>query len=228
MTYILQGSFGINAAFEGGQMHMITVSPTGVPLGDFDANVTPVGGVPEIGPLPGTPGVDLSTCTTPPVTDRLDSQTLDFSIAAHLADMDANRFIRLQFRYGPDGTIAHTDPNLLGLSSATTPIQIRVAPAPTCSIAPTSATICEGGSATFTASATGAGPFTYCWKKGCPGTGACLSTASTLTISSAALSDAGCYELTVSDMFGCTTTCQATLIVNPNPSCRRFCRPAES
>src|SRR5207253_5517196 len=53
----------------------------------------------------------------------------------------------------------------------------------------------------------------------CPGVGACVSTVATLTIPSAQPSDSGCYELTVTDAFGCTTTCQATLTVTPSPSC---------
>ena len=91
---------------------------------------------------------------------------------------------------------------------------ITVVAGPTCSIAPETQTICAGESATFTATANGSN-VTYCWRKGCPnGAGACLSTASTLVINNARTSDAGCYELTVTDQFGCTSTCQANLIVN--------------
>jgi len=222
VSYILQGTFGINAAFEGGQMRIVSVDALGNPIPGVNELVTPDGGVPEIGPLPGTPGVDLSTCTTQPVTDSLNSKTVDLSIGSLLGLMDANRIIRLQFRYGPEGTIAHTDPNLVNLSSATTPIQIKVAAAPTCSIAPTPQTICEGGSATFTVTPTvdmgGPLPVTYCWRK-CGTAGACLSSAATLTINPATLADAGCYEATVTDTFGCPTTCQATLNVTPTPSC---------
>jgi hypothetical protein len=63
------------------------------------------------------------------------------------------------------------------------------------------------------------GPFTYAWRKGCPGSGTVLSTSATLTIASPALTDAGQYEVTITDKYGCTTNCCATLTVNGGPSC---------
>src|SRR5262249_13299975 len=128
--------------------------------------------------------------------------------------MDANPIITLQFRYGAQGTIAHTEPNINDLSSATTPIQIKVAPAPTCTVVPASQAICAGGSATFTVSA-GAGTVspTFSWS----GPNGHSATGTTITINNATAADAGTYVATVTDAFGCTSTCSGALVVNPNP-----------
>src|SRR5919108_4495300 len=190
-------------AFEGGRIIIHPLS------GSFSDDVPPVGGVPLIGPPLDCPGAVDS------ITTR---QTVDFDVSTHQADI-VGGFIQFRVDYGPLGTIVHLEPHLTDNFSSLDPQAVGVNPAPTCSIALTPQTICEGASATFTASQTGTGPFTYCWKKACPGAGECLSTANTLTINNAQLSDAGCYELTVTDRFGCTTTCQATLNVNPNPTC---------
>jgi len=174
--------------------------------GSFTDDVTPAGGVPVIGP---------PECST--INSLLSDFTIDYCV--NPADLDASGNLTFIARYGPAGTIAHIGNDISDGESGTTVIQVHVNPLPTCTIAPASSTVCQGAQATFTASQTGTGPFTYCWKKGCPGAGACVSTASTLNFASAQPADAGCYELTVTDGFGCTTTCQATLIVNPTPSC---------
>lgn len=95
---------------------------------------------------------------------------------------------------------------------------VLIAPPTSCSVTPDER-VCVGSPASFTVSAapTVNGPFTFTWRKGCPGAGAVITTSATLTITNAQLSDGGCYEVTVTDVFGCTTTCQATLTVNPNP-----------
>src|SRR5439155_4634478 len=69
------------------------------------------------------------------------------------------------------------------------------------------ATICAGGSQTFTVNPSGgAAPYTFLWNTG--------ATTSNITVSTA-----GTYSVTVTDTNGCTTSCSATLTVNPNPSC---------
>jgi hypothetical protein len=128
-------------------------------------------------------------------------------------------------------------PNTLGQCTLTNvtagqPQSVNIAPLPTCSIVPASPTVPVGANAVFTASPTGVGPFAYCWRKACPGAGPCLSTRPTLSINNARPSDSGCYELTVTDHFGCTTTCRANLTVLPGPnlpptSCVASIVPAE-
>jgi len=114
--------------------------------------------------------------------------------------------------------------NLLGncvetVSPAGTP-SVLIAPPTTCSVTPDQR-VCVGSPASFTASGAPLANdrFTFAWRKGCPGAGAVLSTNSTLSFASAQASDAGCYEVTVTDRFGCTTTCQATLTVVQAPRC---------
>jgi len=107
-------------------------------------------------------------------------------------------------------------------ASASIAADVSIAPLPTCTGAGAQ-TICQGGSATFTSTVTadarGPNPVTICWQKGCPGSGACLSSTASLTINNAQPSDSGCYTITVTDSFGCVTSCQANLTVNPTPSC---------
>ena len=93
---------------------------------------------------------------------------------------------------------------LVTVSSAAT---LAVVPTPSCSVTPSSAAICAGGSQTFTVNpSSGTLPYTYLWSDG--STGASLTT-----------NAAGTYSVTVTDSNGCTTTCSATLTVNPTPSC---------
>lgn len=78
---------------------------------------------------------------------------------------------------------------------------------------PTAQTVCAGGSATFTVTGTGTGTLTYQWKKNgndIPG-----ATSPTLTISPAATTDAGNYEVVVSGACGPVTSSIVSLTVNP-------------
>src|SRR5207244_991963 len=86
-----------------------------------------------------------------------------------------------------------------------------VATCPSCTIAPASQSICPGGSATFTVSATGGiPPYTFTWT----GPGGFTATGATITVGVG-----GTYTATVTDSAGCQNTCTAQLIVNPNPIC---------
>ena len=101
------------------------------------------------------------------------------------------------------------------LSSATPVAITQPASALSCSVTPSSATLCAGGSQTFTASGSGGtASYTYSW------TGPNGHSASTaaITISSAQSADAGTYTCTVTDANNCTSTCTATLTVNSAPS----------
>jgi len=198
---LLGASGGFNGAFEKGTVTISTVS------GSFTADVTPVGGVPLLGPAECGGVASIFTRDTP-----------TFCPADHPADIAADGTVTFIIRYGTAGTITHIGVNdILNAASFTQAINVNVRPAPTCSIAPLTQVACAGGSATFTATATPPN-VTYAWRKGCPGAGNVLSTASTLTLNNVQPGDAGCYELTVTDAFGCTSKCQANLQVS-NPSC---------
>jgi hypothetical protein len=84
---------------------------------------------------------------------------------------------------------------------------------PSCVIAPASQEVCAGGSATFTASSTGppaGAPHTFAWT----GPGGFTATGPSITVTVG-----GTYTATIMDQFGCTSTCTAQLVVNPNPEC---------
>lgn len=75
---------------------------------------------------------------------------------------------------------------------------------------PASATIYEGGSATFSVSATSSRPITYSWKKN----GVAIGSSSKFAITSAKLSDAGTYSCSVSDGVKTLSCNNASLAVN--------------
>ncbi len=196
----------VGAGYYGGTANVSAFSGASV-VAESTANVTPaVLATTKIGPVAPAP----NACAD---TDDLALNALTYTFTA--ADIAAGT-VKFRLDY-TGGTTLIVPCNLQ--ASASAEFTVQIAPLPTCSILPGSTNICAGGTATFTASQTGTGPFTYCWRKGCPGAGGCLSTNSTLTITNAQASDSSCYTLTVTDTFGCTTTCQATLVVNPPPSC---------
>jgi len=77
---------------------------------------------------------------------------------------------------------------------------------------PTALTRCEGGSATFSTTASGTGPFTYQWQK--DGVDIPDANSSSYTINPVATSDAGTYRVIVSGTCGSDTTEGAVLTVN--------------
>ncbi len=88
---------------------------------------------------------------------------------------------------------------------------VTVNPSPTCSVSPSSATICSGQSQSFTANPSGGtSPYTYSWT----GPGGFTSTNASISVGTA-----GTYTCTVQDNKGCTTQCSATLTVNADPAC---------
>jgi hypothetical protein len=85
---------------------------------------------------------------------------------------------------------------------------------PSCNIAPASQEICAGGSASFTASSTGpagGAPHTFTWT----GPAGFTATGPTITINNAQTANGGTYVATITDQFGCTSTCSAQLSVIP-------------
>jgi hypothetical protein len=102
--------------------------------------------------------------------------------------------------------------------SASAQFTAQVVGLPSCTIAPASTEVCAGGSATFTASSTGpaaGAPHTFTWT----GPGGFSATGPTITINNAQAANGGTYDATITDVFGCTSTCSAQLIVHPNPTC---------
>jgi hypothetical protein len=171
---------------------------SGVPENTF--NVTPADlATTKIGPAP--------------CADTLDKAMQNLNYTLTPADIAAGA---VTFRFVYSGGKQLIAPCQLN-ASGSIEFNVFIAPLPTCSN-PGAQTICQGGSATFTTVATGTG-LTYAWKKGCPGAGAVLSTTASLTINNAQVSDGGCYTVTVTDQFGCVTSCQANLTVNPTPTC---------
>lgn len=84
------------------------------------------------------------------------------------------------------------------------PVQIVSQPAPV--------TIDEGGSAVFSVSAQGGGSLSFQWRL--DGVALEGETASTLTVSSAELSDAGAYDVLVTNLLGSVVSLSALLEVN--------------
>src|SRR6266545_843724 len=98
-----------------------------------------------------------------------------------------------------------------GGSSPGCPVIVTVT-ASTSATDPTALTRCEGGSATFSTTASGTGSFTYQWQK--DGVNIPDETSSSYTINPVATSDAGTYRVVVSGTCGSDTTEGALLTVN--------------
>jgi polygalacturonase len=93
-----------------------------------------------------------------------------------------------------------------GCNGGSSSLPVTVNPMPSCTVVPPSAAICAGGSQTFTVNPSGGTPgYTYLWSDGTTGT-------------SITTNGAGTYSVTVTDSKGCTTSCGATLTVNPTPT----------
>jgi len=74
---------------------------------------------------------------------------------------------------------------------------------------------CEGGSATFSVTAAGAGPFSYQWRKN--GSNIPGATSSSYTINPMTPGDTGSYDCVVSNACGSTTSSAATLSLKTPP-----------
>lgn len=94
--------------------------------------------------------------------------------------------------------------------------------APSITINPSDQTVTSGGSASFSAAASGTAPLSFQWRRGATnlvnGGNISGATSPTLTINPAAIGDAGTnYNCVVSNLCGSATTSNATLTVNPAP-----------
>ncbi|HWA28886.1 MAG TPA: immunoglobulin domain-containing protein, partial [Lacunisphaera sp.] len=88
--------------------------------------------------------------------------------------------------------------------------------APVINTQPASQPTLEESSLTLSVSASGAGPLTYQWRKnGTPVSGA---TAASLSFAALALTDAGSYDVVITNHFGSTTSAAAIVAVTPLPS----------
>lgn len=88
-------------------------------------------------------------------------------------------------------------------------------PPPECDVTPDRDSVCVGTNVTFTASATGTPPITYCWQKE-PYTDPCISVTDQLTLYDVTFDDEGTYRVIVTDECG-ADTCYAVLIVDECP-----------
>jgi hypothetical protein len=84
--------------------------------------------------------------------------------------------------------------------------------APSIASQPASVTVDAGAAASFTVSATGGGTLAYQWRKG--GTAISGATSATYSIAATTSSDAGSYDVVVSNSAGSVTSSAATLTVN--------------
>ncbi len=90
--------------------------------------------------------------------------------------------------------------------TASAQFTVNLNPAPAVTLSP-DVSVCEGGSAVISATATGSAPFTYVWNNN-------LGNGENKTVSPAATT---AYQVTVTDAHGCTATRQVTVTVLPLP-----------
>ncbi|HWR55310.1 MAG TPA: immunoglobulin domain-containing protein [Negativicutes bacterium] len=110
------------------------------------------------------------------------------------------------------------------ISDGVTPLESNTATltvnriAPSITTQPSSRTVTEGGTVSFTVAATGTAPLSYQWKKGTDtltnGDRISGATSAALAITNVQMSDAGSYTCYISNSAGNVTTTPATLTVN--------------
>src|ERR1051325_6886075 len=198
------------AAFQNGNVGIFNFPTT------FTNDVTPVGGIPTIGP----PETQIPPC---PCNCGILTNNLGTRIAAYVvqpADGGQTLTFFAQYQNGD----AHLGTNdLIGGERATTAIFVQIVAAPTCSVAPANQTNSPGTTASFSATGSGPGqgqPYTFTWsgRKGFTQKNVNVLS-STITLNNVQAANAGTYTATVKDAFGCLSTCSGTLVVNPNPTC---------
>ena len=89
--------------------------------------------------------------------------------------------------------------------------RVEFPPSPTAGAGPSNVTVVFGGTATFSVTPSGPGPFTFQWLKGSTSIGG--ATNSTLTITNAQFSDQGTYSVLITNPNGTTPSNTATLTV---------------
>ncbi len=133
--------------------------------------------------------------------------TIDSASSAHFADWQLT--VTDKFGSYVDGVFYQAT----GLSNV---VQLKMGTAPLVTTQPIAKTITVGGSAVFSAAATGTAPLTYQWLKN----GAAISgaTGTSYGITSAQTSHAGTYSVRVTNPFGNATSSGALLTVGSLPA----------
>src|SRR6266849_9169313 len=102
-------------------------------------------------------------------------------------------------------------------SSCQQTVTVFLSPPPVITSPLAGQTVAYGSNVTLTVTATGAGPLTYQWR--CFGTNMPGATGSSLTLSSVAFTNAGCYSVAVGNPAGQVVTPEAVINVAPMISC---------
>lgn len=98
-----------------------------------------------------------------------------------------------------------------GASSSSSSDSGSTASAPTITTQPASVSVAAGGTASFSVTASGTAPLAYQWRKA--GTAIAGATSATVSLSAVSASDAGSYDVVVSNTAGSVTSSAATLTV---------------
>ena len=124
---------------------------------------------------------------------------------------------------GPDGNLYYLSRSAASLYKI---VYTAGTTAPVITTQPTSATVSQGVSATFSVAVNGTAPFSYQWQK--DGANIPGATASSYTIASVAAADAGQYRVVVTNSVGSVTSNAATLTVTAvnNPPTAQILTPA--
>ncbi len=210
-SVVVHTDLGYKAAYPGGIVGagyfggtaIVSAFPGDSEVAELTVNVTPPNlATTRIGPVAPAP----NACAD---TDDLLMDNLTYTFTA--ADIAAGS---VRFRFDYTGGTALIVPCKLRVSSSAE-ASAEIAPSPSCSVVASSTNISYGVPASLNVNATGTGPFTYCWQKSSD-TASCLSTNATLMFTNVQTAEAGVYVATVTDRFGCVTTCTGTLIVHPH------------
>jgi hypothetical protein len=124
--------------------------------------------------------------------------------------------------------VAHEHPNFGGAQLAFT-LTFKIAGGaspPTITTQPSGGTVTEGGSFTFNVVASGSGALAYQWKH--DGANVVGATGASLTLNPVQLSDAGDYQVAVSNSGGTTTSAAATLSVSSAATPPEIATPPQS
>jgi len=205
-------SGGVGAGFTGGTGYILFPNGTSTNVTPADMAMTLVT---TIAPDPNACVPPVGTTATPV------KQMLDAFYSLTQADIGQRQFT-FQFTNGTS-LLPNQQNQCIDKVQVSPQINVTVIAAPTCSIAPPSSNVCAGATACFTATGTGpvdGQPYTIRWSG--PNGFAQTNTGvlnSTICINNAQAVNAGVYTATVIDQFGCQSTCTATLVVNPNPTC---------
>lgn len=177
----------------------------------------------------------LTVSTAPVVTDDPDDQAICEGDAVIFA-VSASGTVPLNYQWRKDGT---NIPGATGSSYTINPVapvdagsydcvvtntcgsatsnaaSLTTNTAPVITGFPENQTLCEGGSATFTVSATGTEPLSYQWRKN--GSDIPGATGSSYTINPVAAGDTGGYDCVITNACGIAISNTAALTVNTAP-----------